>query len=176
METTRRAALHLLSAAVVVAPLVVPAEAAAAAPPPPGAGAARDRSAVQQAARDWIRAFKSGDLDALMALYEPDAYVALHGQPVLRGIEAVRAYFEPRVGRGEVEFLLDIERIDVRGDIAHLISGYWFTLDLPGQPRYEDAGRSLLIYRRAARGQWRIHIDIDQDTPDIVFPPPPSAR
>jgi uncharacterized protein (TIGR02246 family) len=176
LETTRRGALRLLAATVVAAPFAGPAMAAATPSPPPGAGPARDRLAVQQAARDWIRAFKSGDLEALMALYEPDAYVALHGQPVLRGIEAVRAYFAPRVGRGQVEFLLDIERIDVRGSIAHLISGYWFTLELPGQPRYEDAGRSLLIYRRAARGQWRIHVDIDQDTPDIVFPPPPTAR
>ncbi|MEZ5459185.1 MAG: DUF4440 domain-containing protein [Steroidobacteraceae bacterium] len=172
MLHTRRDALCLLSTAV----LAMPSVAASRAVPPPGAGPARDRLAVQRAARDWIDAFKRGDLDALMALYEPDAYVALHGQPALRGIEAVRNYFAPRVGRGQVEFLLDIERIDVRGSIAHLVSGYWFTLDLPGQPRYEDAGRSLLIYRRGARGQWRIHLDIDQDTPDITFPPPPSAR
>jgi ketosteroid isomerase-like protein len=173
LETTRRGALHLLSAALLAAPAMA---ISATALPPPGAGPARDRLAIQQAARDWISAFKGGDLDALMALYEPDAYVALHGQPALRGIEAVRAYFAPRVGRGQVEFLLDIERIDVRGRVAHLISAYWFTLELPGQLRYEDAGRSLLIYRRGSRGQWRIHIDIDQDTPDIGFPPPPSAR
>jgi ketosteroid isomerase-like protein len=172
LETTRRGALQLMSVALLAAPALASAPAA----PPPGAGPLHDRRAVEQAARAWILAFKGGDLDALMALYEPDAYVALHGQPVLRGIEAVRAYFAPRVGRGQVEFLLDIERIDVHGRFAHLISGYWFTLDLPGQPRYEDAGRSLLIYRRTAGGQWRIHVDIDQDTPDIVFPPPPSAR
>lgn len=172
METTRRGALQLMSGALIATPALASEPAAA----PPGAGPLRDRLAIVQAARDWIRAFKSGDIEALMSHYEPDAYVALHGQPVLRGIAAVREYFTPRVGRGTVEFLLDIERIDVHGRIAHLISGYWFTLDLPGQPRYEDAGRSLLIYRRAARGQWRIHVDIDQDTPDIVFPPPPSAR
>lgn len=172
METTRRGALQLMSGALLAAPALASVNPA----PPPGAGPLRDRRAVSQAARDWIAAFKSGDLEALMALYEPDAYVALHGQPVLRGIDAVREYFAPRVGRGKVEFLLDIERIDVHGRIAHLISGYWFTLELPGQPRYEDAGRSLLIYRRAAGGQWRIDVDIDQDTPDIVFPPPPSAR
>jgi len=170
LDTTRRGALQLMSGALIAAPAL------ASTAPPPGAGPSRDRSAVQQAARDWIRDFKSGDLDALMTHYEPDAYVALHGQPVLRGIEAVRAYFAPRVGRGNVEFLLDIERIDVHGRFAHLISGYWFTLELPGQPRYEDAGRSLLIYRRTSRGQWRIHVDIDQDTPDISFPPPASAR
>ena len=142
----------------------------------PGSGPARDRAAIHAAARQWIVAFKAGDLDALMALYDPEAYVALHDQPALRGIDAIRAYFAPRVGQGKVEFLLDVERIEVTGRTAHLISGYWFTMQLPGSPEYRDAGRSLLIYRKSASGQWRIHVDIDQGTPDIAFPPPPSAR
>jgi uncharacterized protein (TIGR02246 family) len=144
--------------------------------PVAGSGSARDRAAIHAAARQWITAFKAGDLDALMQLYDPGAYVALHDQPALRGTDAIRAYFAPRVGQGSVEFLLDIERIEVTGRTAHLISGYWFTLRRPGQPEYRDAGRSLLIYRKSSSGQWRIYVDIDQATPDIVFPPPPGAR
>lgn len=146
------------------------------APAPPGSGPSQDRIAIHAAAREWISAFKAGDLDALMQLYDPDAYVALHDQPALRGIEAIRAYFAPRVGQGDVEFLLDIERIEVTGDTAHLISGYWFTMRLPGQPEYRDAGRSLLLYRKSRSGRWRIYLDIDQGTPDISFPPPSGAR
>lgn len=144
--------------------------------PVAGSGPARDRAAIQAAARQWIVAFKAGDLDALMALYDPDAYVALHDQPALRGIAAVRAYFAPLMGQGKVEFLLDVERIEVTGRTAHLISGYWFTMQQSGKPEYRDAGRSLLIYRKSASGQWRIYVDIDQGTPDITFPPPPGAR
>ena len=142
----------------------------------PGSGPVHDRAAIHAAARQWITAFKAGDLDALVRLYDPDAYVALHDQPALRGIDAIRDYFAPRVGQGKVEFLLDIERIEVTGRTAHLISGYWFTMQLPGKPEYRDAGRSLLIYRKSRSGQWRIHVDIDQGTPDIAFPPPPGAR
>jgi uncharacterized protein (TIGR02246 family) len=155
--------------------LSVMACATAAAEPPPGAGSARERSAIEAAARAWIAAFEAGDLEALMRLYEPDAFVALHGQPALRGIEAIRNYFAPRVGRGKVRFLLDIERIEVNGRMAHLISGYWFTLELPDRPLYQDAGRSLLIYKKTRSGAWRIYVDIDQGTPDVSFPPPPAA-
>jgi uncharacterized protein (TIGR02246 family) len=153
-----------------------PSMADAADAPVAGTGPMRERAAIQAAARQWITTFKAGDLDGLMKLYDPDAYVALHGQPALRGIDAIREYFSSRIGKGQVEFLLDIERIEVTGRTAHLISGYWFTMQLPGQPEYRDAGRSLLIYRKSPSGQWRIHVDIDQGTPDISFPPPPGAR
>lgn len=173
LRTSRRLAVRLCLTLLLLCagPVSLPA-----AELPPGSGPDRERRAIALAAREWIDTFKAGDVDALMRLYEPDAYVALHGQPALRGIEAVRAYFAPRVGQGKVEFLLDIERIEVRGRVAHLISGYWFTLELPGRPAYRDAGRSLLIYRKGRDGRWRIAVDIDQGTPDIAFPAPPQAR
>ncbi len=173
LRLSRRLSARLCLAALLLAPA---AASVSAADVPPGAGPERERRAIALAAREWIDTFKGGDVDALMRLYEPDAYVALHGQPALRGLAAVRAYFAPRIGQGKVEFLLDIERIEVHGRTAHLISGYWFTLELPGRPIYQDAGRSLLIYRKGRDGRWRIAVDIDQGTPDITFPAPPQAR
>ena len=173
LRTSRRLAVRLCLSLLCAVPVLAPL---AAADLPPGWGPARERQAIALAAREWITTFKGGDVDALMRLYEPDAYVALHGQPALRGLDAVRAYFAPRIGQGKVEFLLDIERIDVHGRTAHLISGYWFTLEQPGRPAYQDAGRSLLIYRKGRDGRWRIAVDIDQGTPDITFPAPPQAR
>jgi uncharacterized protein (TIGR02246 family) len=172
LQKPRRLAAPLTFALLLCAALLGPARATA----PPGEGSERERRAVEQAARECIRACEAGDLEALLRLYTPDAYVALHGQPALRGLDAVRAYFAPRVGRSKVEFLLDIERIDVTGRTAHLVSAYWFTLELPGQPVYRDAGCSLLIHRKDRQGRRCIRLDIDQDTPDITFPAPPSAR
>jgi uncharacterized protein (TIGR02246 family) len=128
---------------------------------------------VRAAASDWIVAFKAGDIDALMAHYTPDAFVALHGQPALRGLDAIREYFEPKMGTAAVEFELEFERIEVHGDVAHLVSKYWYTgTPLAGGESYRDAGRSALLYKRGADGRWRIHLDIDQATPDAAFPPP----
>lgn len=138
--------------------------------------ASADQRAIENAAFDWIAAFEAGDLPRLMQLYTADAYVALHGQPALRGREAVREYFASRIGQGTVDFRLDIERIEVAGRTAHLVSAYWFTLALPGKELYRDAGRSLLIYRKDRNGRWKIHVDIDQATPDVAFPVPGSAR
>ncbi|TVQ49162.1 MAG: DUF4440 domain-containing protein [Gammaproteobacteria bacterium] len=127
---------------------------------------------IEAAAYAWIEAFTAGDLDALMTLYHPEVLVALNGQPAMRGIDEVREYFAPRVGMGEPLFELDIERIEVTGDEAHLLSAYWFALDLPDAPAYFETGRSLLLYRRDAGGRWLIYLDIDQQTPDVQWPSP----
>ncbi len=137
---------------------------------------ADDRADIEAAAEQWIVVFKAGDIDALMRLYMPDALVALHKQPALRGIEAIRAYFAPAMGIAEVEFRLEIEEIQVHGDVAHLVSKYWYTsVPLDGGETYRDAGRSALIYKRDTDGRWKIYLDIDQATPDVSFPAPPPA-
>ncbi len=134
---------------------------------------AADVAAIRAAAADWIRIYKSGDLDALLTLYTADPTVALHGKPVLRGREAVRNFFAPGIGKAEVSFSIDVETIEVHGDVAHLISKYWMSATPPeGGDSFTDAGRSLLIYKRGADGRWRIHVDIDQATPDVSWPPP----
>ncbi len=130
------------------------------------------------AGREWIADFKRADLDALMTLYTDDAQVALHGQKKLKGIAAVRGFFAGAFAKpARVEFDLHVEDIRIHGDVAHLISRYWYTsAPADGGPVYEDAGRSLLIYRRvkdaSGRPRWKIMVDIDQATPDVAFPSP----
>ncbi len=140
------------------------------------AARADDRADIEAAAEQWIVAFKSGDIDALMRLYMPDALVALHNQSALRGVDAIRAYFAPAMGIAEVEFRLEIEEIEVHGDTAHLVSKYWYTsAPRDGGETYRDAGRSALIYKRDTDGRWKIYLDIDQATPDVSFPAPPQT-
>ncbi|MBP6513613.1 MAG: SgcJ/EcaC family oxidoreductase [Steroidobacteraceae bacterium] len=118
----------------------------------------------------WTAAFKSGDIDALMQLYMPDAVVALHDQPKLKGLDAIRAYFAPRIGKGKVSFEIELEELEVHGNIAHMVSKYWFTLEpADGGPIYREPGRSALLYERDTDGRWKIRLDIDQSTPDVSF-------
>lgn len=106
MENSRRLSAPLGAALLPCAALLAPALAAT----PASEGPESERRAVEQVARQWIRASDTADLDARMRLYTPDADVVLHGQLLLRGQHAFRAYFTPRVGRGRVEFLLDVDR------------------------------------------------------------------
>ncbi len=132
-----------------------------------------EQAEIEALGHTWIEAFRSGDLETLMSLYEPDAIVALHGKPALRGLSEVREYMTSAAGRGDIEFVVDLERIEVNGDLAYLVSGYWFSVTPEDSDEaIRDSGRSVLIFRRGSDDRWRIAVDIDQATPDVVFPAP----
>ncbi len=131
---------------------------------------AKDIAAIEQVAQRWIELYTAGDLDRLMTLYTDDAIVALHGRPALRGVEQIRNFFAPGMGKSRVTFEIDIEEIQIHGDTAHLLSKYYLTAEpRSGGDTYRDAGRSLLIYKRNADNEWKLYLDIDQATPDAQF-------
>ncbi len=131
---------------------------------------ASDIAAIEQVAQRWIELYAAGDLDGLMTLYTQDAIVALHGRPALRGVEQIRNFFAPGMGKSRVTFEIDIEEIQIHGDTAHLLSKYYLTSEpISGGDTYRDAGRSLLIYKRNPDNEWKLYLDIDQATPDARF-------
>ena len=120
----------------------------------------------------WAKYYEQKNLEGLMTLYVDDAVVALHGQPALFGIDAIRDYFSTRIGKAESIFELDYELRETHGDIAYIISKYWLkAIDKETGDIYKDAGRSLLVYEKHD-GQWKIAADIDQATPDVTWPAP----
>ena len=120
----------------------------------------------------WANFYEQEDLEGLMTLYVDDAIVALHGQPALFGIDAIREYFSTRIGKAESVFELDYELRETHGEIAYIISKYWLkATDKQTGEIYKDAGRSLLVYKKQ-NGQWKIAADIDQATPDVIWPAP----
>lgn len=128
---------------------------------------------VKAAADSWKAYYEAGDYDGLMTLYTDNPRVYLHGQPAIKGMPAVRAFFKPSVGKAKSKFQLDYEIIEVHDDTAVLVSKYWLTVetDDPKKP-YLDEGRSLLIYQKDNNGDWKIAFDIDQATPDVTWPDP----
>ena len=120
----------------------------------------------------WARYYEQEDLEGLMTLYVDDAIVALHGQPALFGIVAIRDYFASRIGKADSVFELEYELRETHGEIAYIISKYWLkAVDKETGDTYLDAGRSLLVYKKQ-NGRWKIAADIDQSTPDVSWPAP----
>lgn len=135
-----------------------------------------DEVAIRAHGAQWVKAFKGGDIEAVMALYTTDAEVALHDKPKLKGIAAIRAYFTPLLKTPlDADFLLAEESLVVDHDTAVFMSKYWFTIRTP-QGEIRDPGRSLIVYRKGADGVWRLRMDIDQAAPDVAYPPPPEAK
>jgi uncharacterized protein (TIGR02246 family) len=101
----------------------------------------------------FAAAYNSGDIEHLLALYEPDAILA--PQPGLRavGLEAIREALLGLLGLGGTMHSENLYCLR-SGDIA-LLQGSWTlsTEDREGEP-VELASRTAEVVRRQPDGSW----------------------
>jgi uncharacterized protein (TIGR02246 family) len=108
--------------------------------------------------RVFSQAFNAGDLDALMALYEPDAVLVSQPGHTVAGVSAAHEALQVFLGlHGTIDLVL--ERVLASGDIA-LISCTW-TLNGTGHDGNPLAmgGDTTEVVRRQSDGSWRYVID-----------------
>lgn len=128
---------------------------------------AQDKIALE--AEKWAALYAKRDLDGLMTLYHEDAMLFTSGAPALIGPAAIRAYFEnsfQRVPSSQIDF--KIEKITVFGDVANLVSLFRMDLDVGEKEPMTVVGRSMLMYKRDAFGNWLLFADMDNRAPDAT--------
>jgi uncharacterized protein (TIGR02246 family) len=118
------------------------------------------RADIERNAAAWADAVNRGDLDALIALYTPDAVVMAPGSASARGHQGVRAFAEGFGTLAPREVVLTVEEVEVCGDTAWEVGSYSMSLQPPGQSRFTDRGKYLVVWKRGADGNWRLHRDI----------------
>lgn len=99
------------------------------------------------------RAFNAGDVEAIVALYEPDAiYVGEDGTAAV-GLDAIRESFVAPTRFGGKVTITTLYAIE-HGDLA-LLSNRW-TFEAPG---YSSSATTAEVARRQPDGTWRYVID-----------------
>jgi ketosteroid isomerase-like protein len=74
---------------------------------------------------DWLDAYRSGDLNAIFALYADDAEIqcGCSGETSVSGSSAIRAYLEQRLRDFRAEELEDLQPADDGAAISYLSEG-----------------------------------------------------
>ena len=99
-----------------------------------------------------------GELEALVALYEPDAVFAPTRGESVRGREAIREALRPFLAL-EPRMTGHIERVLVAGETALVANRWTLTGAQPDGSPVELGGLSADVLRRRADGSWGIAID-----------------
>jgi uncharacterized protein (TIGR02246 family) len=129
--------------------LAIAALAACAAPP------STDSSELAAATKTWETAYKSGDAEAIAALYTDDARLLPPNAKMEQGRAAVVAAFGGMISAG-LDLRLENVEVTVLGDLGHKIGRY--TLTGPDGSTV-DQGKFIDVWKRID-GEWKITSDI----------------
>jgi len=103
-------------------------------------------------------AFNAGDVDSLMALYEPNAVLVVNRQPVA-GLQAIRAAYQDLLARRR-RMILQTHSVVMFDDSLALLHGDWVLEPAATDETGKTArGLSAEVVRRQPDGSWRFVID-----------------
>jgi uncharacterized protein (TIGR02246 family) len=107
----------------------------------------------------FARRAADGDVQGLLALYEPEAVFEPRFGTVLRGADQIRPALAQLAGlTPTIEYAGEPDVVIV-GDVA-IVSNTWIlTAPLPGGATHHDGGLSADVLRRQPDGSWLILID-----------------
>lgn len=100
--------------------------------------------------RDGIN---TADVDALVALYEPEAVLMAEEGPPAIGSDAIRAAYESLAAYGGT-ITLDTRYVIERGELAMLSNQYTFSM-----PGYSTTWITSEVARRQTDGTWKYVLD-----------------
>lgn len=115
--------------------------------------------ALQDVHRRFEAAFNIGDMNALLALYEPEAVFVSPGGEILHGRDEIRSAYEPMFA-SKARIRLETAGIVEGVDGLVLMHGCWTLKGTqPDGTPMEMKGTSAEVLRRQGDGTWRYAID-----------------
>lgn len=101
----------------------------------------------------------AGDLEAILALYEPTCAMVQRDGSLAIGLEAIRASMERLIAM-KPRMDLHIVRVVPGGEGLAMVYNDWsFSATGPDGRTVTRAGRALEVMRRQADGTWRVAAD-----------------
>ena len=107
----------------------------------------------------FARHVEAGDVDAVVALYEPKACLVLEGGRVARGSRAIRKAITAFAAM-KPKLKMNVVRIVKAGDdVAVLYNDWTHSATGPDGTSFTDRGKATEIVRRQRNGTWKFVVD-----------------
>lgn len=131
------------------------------------AAGAAEREAVIAAMQAWEAAVESGDYETLADFYTGDAIFYPNGVEPIVGRDQILERNRQRGTRGPVDITQRVDDVQVNGTWAvYSCLARVQASGGDGQPPAARFVRVMLLLEKGDDGRWRIHRDIDNETPE----------
>jgi uncharacterized protein (TIGR02246 family) len=112
---------------------------------------------IQQLNDKWAAAFNKGDATAVAAMYTSDAYVLPPGSGMVKGRNAIEAFWRQAATQFDSAKLVTVDLLRLGPRAAREIGTV--TLETKAQPSQQIIGKYAVLWRDI-RGHWLIATDI----------------
>ncbi|MEM7587054.1 MAG: nuclear transport factor 2 family protein [Acidobacteriota bacterium] len=123
---------------------------------------------IRNALASWLDAFNGRDVDALMAIYDPQAVYANAAASLMRGKDEIRPWFENALAGTRATACFKEEALFSGADLSLIVGKFYTKFAQEGQDEESgETGRVGLVFRRSEAGSWRLAFDMDNRPPDV---------
>ncbi len=117
--------------------------------------------ALRRLDMEFMRHANAGDAQALVeSFYSPDACVLPPNRDIVRGTQAIVRMWKGVIAAGLKNLRLETTEFDVQDGMAYGIGQFQMTVEPPGGPRIQQAGKYLVVYKKQPGGEWKAVADM----------------
>jgi uncharacterized protein (TIGR02246 family) len=117
----------------------------------------QDKGQIQKLSDQFSEAFNKGDATTIAAMYTEDATVLPAGSPLVRGRDAIQAFWKAGAEQLEGMSLTTVDVQPLGSEAAREIGT--FVLKTKGQTPKEIGGKYVVVWQRVG-GSWKLGTDI----------------
>lgn len=121
---------------------------------------AQVRKAIEEMNVKFGDAVRKGDAASLASFYTEDAVILPPDSGMLRGRENVEAFWNGVFQMGVKDAELTVVEVMGSGDFVYEIGKYNMTITSEAQEPVQQKGKYLVVWKKAADGSWKLHVDI----------------
>lgn len=123
------------------------------------------RAAIDQVNARFVEAFKAGDAAAIAALYTESAKMLPPDATEVAGRDAIQELWQSWIDHGLKDLTLDSTEVEASGDLAYEIGDFSLQVPAGNNTMATAIGNYLVVWKRAAGGDWQLHVDTWNDAP-----------
>jgi uncharacterized protein (TIGR02246 family) len=126
---------------------------------------AASRPMIEATNAKFIKAYQSGDMAGLAALYTEKGLLMPPGGPFVEGRKGIQEFWTGTKAAGVEVVKLNTIDVEEGGDLAYEIGTADLMIKAEGKEPQKAAGKYIVVWKRQKDGTWQLHRDIWNDLP-----------
>jgi uncharacterized protein (TIGR02246 family) len=114
----------------------------------------KDQAAIRERSDAFVKAFNAADVNQVLAVYTENSTFMPPNQPVLRGKEPLKTFYEDLLKQGASNLRMEVSEVSGHGPLAYQSGTYEMDLKPASGQADHDRGKYLFIARKL-NGNWR---------------------